>query len=60
MGEDRDMGRMCEETINVSLASDDVRMKAVSSIKQEASIMMGDIEIRHDLVRRGIGCGNYK
>ena len=51
---------MCEETINVSLASDDVRMKAVSSIKKEASIMMGDIEIRHDMVRRRIGCGNYK
>ena len=60
MGEDRDMGRMCEETINVTLASDDVRIKAISSIKQEAMTMIGDIEIRHDLVRRGIGCGNNK
>ena len=51
---------MCEETINVTLASDDVKTKAASSIKQEAMIMMGDVELRHDLVRRGIGCGNYK
>ena len=46
MGEDRDMGRMCEETIISTLASDDVKTKAVSSIKQEAMILMGDIEIK--------------